>query len=35
MIKGGVVGANTELVAGADIMAKFVQEASIRAGGDV
>lgn len=35
LIKGGIVGANTELVAGAGIMAKFVQEASIRANGDV
>ena len=35
LVKGGVVGANTELVAGAGVMAKFIQEASVRAVGDV
>ena len=35
MIKRGVVGANTELVAGGDVMAKYIQEATIRASGDV
>ena len=34
-IKGGVVGANTELVAGGSVMAKFIQEATIRAVEDV
>ena len=31
----GVVGATTELVAGGGIMAKFIQESTVRAGGDV
>ena len=35
LIKRGVVGASTELVAGGDIMAKYIQEATVRAGGDV
>ena len=35
LIKSGVVGANTELVAGGGVMAKYIQEASIRSGGDV
>ena len=34
-VKRGVVGASTELVAGGDIMAKYIQEATVRAGGDV
>jgi hypothetical protein len=34
-IKGGIVGANTELVAGGSVMAKFIQEATIRAAEDV
>lgn len=35
LIQRGVVGASTELVAGGDIMSKFIQEATVRAGGDV
>ena len=35
MVKSGVVGASTELVAGGDIMAKYIQEATIRARKDV
>ena len=35
MIKRGVIGASTELVAGGDVMAKYIQEATVRAGGDV
>lgn len=35
LIQRGVVGAATELVAGGDIMSKFIQEATVRAGGDV
>ncbi|MDA0337787.1 MAG: FapA family protein, partial [bacterium] len=31
----GVVGTSTELVAGGDIMSKFIQEATVRAGGDI
>ena len=34
-VKGGVVGANTELVAGGSVLAKFIQEATVRAEGDV
>jgi hypothetical protein len=35
LIKRGVVGSTTELVASGDVMAKYIQEATIRAGGDV
>ena len=35
LIQRGVVGASTELVAGGDIMSKFIQEATARAGGNV
>jgi uncharacterized protein len=35
LIQRGVVGASTELVAGGDIMSKFIQEATVRSGGDV
>ena len=35
LIQRGVVGTNTELVAGGDVMSKFIQEATVRAGGDV
>jgi uncharacterized protein (DUF342 family) len=35
LIQRGVVGASTELVAGGSIMAKFLQEATVRAGADV
>lgn len=35
LVSGGVVGQATELVAGGNVMAKFVQEAQVRAGGDV
>jgi uncharacterized protein (DUF342 family) len=35
LIQRGVVGSSTELVAGGDIMSKFIQEATVRAGGDV
>ncbi|MEW6754978.1 MAG: flagellar assembly protein A [Candidatus Latescibacterota bacterium] len=35
LVKGGVVGANTELVAGGSVMAKYIQEATIRAARDV
>ena len=35
LIKRGVVGSSTELVAGGDVMAKYIQEATVRAGGDV
>lgn len=34
-VKGGVVGAATELVAHGSVFAKFIQEASVRAGGEV
>ncbi|MBT4609401.1 MAG: DUF342 domain-containing protein [Gemmatimonadetes bacterium] len=35
LIQRGVVGATTELVAGGDIMSKFIQEATVRATGSV
>ena len=35
LVKSGIIGANTELVAGGQVMSKYIQEASIRAGGDV
>ncbi|MEW6755980.1 MAG: flagellar assembly protein A, partial [Candidatus Latescibacterota bacterium] len=35
LVKRGVVGASTELVAGRDVMAKYIQEATVRAGRDV
>jgi len=35
LISGGVVGEATELIAGGNVMAKFVHEASVRAGGDM
>lgn len=35
IIKRGVIGASTELVAGGSVMTKYIQEASVRAGGDV
>jgi len=35
LIQRGVVGASTELVAGGDIMSKFIQEATVRSVGDV
>ena len=35
IVKRGVVGSSTELVAGGGVMAKYIQEATIRAGGDV
>ena len=35
LVQRGVVGASTELVAGGDVMAKFIQEATVRAGGDI
>lgn len=35
LVQRGVVGASTELVAGGDVMAKFIQEATVRASGDV
>ena len=35
LIQRGVVGSATELVAGGDVMSKFIQEATVRAGGDV
>ena len=31
----GVVGASTELVAGGDVMAKFIQESTVKASGDI
>ena len=35
LIKRGVVGSSTELVAGGEVMTKYIQEATVRAGGDV
>ena len=35
LIKRGVVGSTTELVAGGDVMAMYIQEATVRAGGNV
>jgi len=35
IIKRGVIGATTELVAGEDVMTKYIQEATVRAGGNV
>ena len=35
LVQRGVLGSTTELVAGGHIMAKFIQEATVRAGGDV
>ena len=35
IVKRGVIGATTELVAGEDIMTKYIQEATVRAGGNV
>ena len=35
LVQRGVVGTSTELVAGGDVMSKFIQEATVRAGGDV
>ena len=35
LIQRGVVGTSTELVAGGDIMSKFIQEATVRTGGDI
>ncbi len=35
LVKRGVVGANTELVAGGDVMTKYIQEATVRAGANV
>ena len=35
IIKRGVVGASTELIAGGEVMAKYIQEATVRAGGAV
>ena len=35
LIQRGVVGTSTELVAGGEIMSKFIQEATVRAGGAV
>ncbi|MFT5373549.1 MAG: hypothetical protein ACI906_000365 [Candidatus Latescibacterota bacterium] len=35
IIKRGVIGATTELVAGENVMAKYIQEATVRAGGNV
>ena len=35
LVQRGVVGSATELVAGGEIMSKFIQEATVRAGGDV
>ena len=35
LVKSGIIGANTELVAGGQVMSKYIQEASVRAGGDV
>jgi hypothetical protein len=34
-IKRGIVGASTELIAGGNVMAKYIQEASVRAAGDI
>ncbi|MFH1572023.1 MAG: flagellar assembly protein A [Gemmatimonadota bacterium] len=35
LVQRGVVGSATELVAGGDVMSKFIQEATVRAGGSV
>lgn len=35
MIKNGILGSSTEIVAGGDFMCKFVQEATVRAQGDI
>lgn len=35
LVSGGVLGESTELIAGGGVMAKFIQEAQVRAGGDV
>jgi uncharacterized protein (DUF342 family) len=35
LVQQGVVGASTELIAGGDVMAKYIQEASVSAGGDL
>ena len=35
LVSGAVVGAETELEAGGNVMAKFVQKSTVRAGGDV
>jgi len=35
LVQRGVLGSSTELVAGGSVMAKFIQEATVRAGGDV
>jgi uncharacterized protein (DUF342 family) len=35
IIKRGVIGATTELVADGNVMAKYIQEATVRAGGNV
>ncbi|MFH1572297.1 MAG: flagellar assembly protein A, partial [Gemmatimonadota bacterium] len=35
LVTGGVMGGTTELIAGGGVIAKFVQEAQVRAGGDI